>query len=710
MESDSFDAFCDFCRENFNECSPWAGGVYKATRIRSIASLMTSRAQGCSLCRLILVPTNIGFLGHDHVAFELGHSDRFPDVLELRFRPSSVEGTSSGIYKWIDLIRINSVTYPTIRHLPHQSTWPRQTRTQASKWITECWDRHQLCHSQLPKAKRQTTRLPTRLIDVGTVSRPYARLVHSSNLSSETQYMTLSHCWGQTSSLVLRKDNFRKFIADISSELPIMYADAIQVTRELGIQYIWVDSLCIIQDSEEDWRHESAQMDKVYSNSRCTIAGAMSKNSDEGLFFDRAVPAATPCKISCTWNPNHPETFLCYDDSPWIDLEFGPLYSRAWVVQERLLSPCMLLFADDQVYWECSELIASDSCPSGLPLLIHRLKSTWSSVVQCQPLPLGNIVPATEAELSLSRSNAELGESAIERLMGAWAYIVSAYTYGGLTFTSDKLVAISGLARQIRKVLDAEAEDYLAGLWRYKLARQLLWSSSNQAESKQVRAPSWSWSSVDGWATPVFLEILEYATTRLEYWLDTIVILQASTYPIADPFGPVSGGHLLVQGPICRIKRPTESVKDPHWWRNAHTLFTTKEGILNLGNAQCSWSIDNLSPDKVEVDSVYLMPSAVVRFARRVLRGETSSTSGIAKTSPKKDSTRRLDSSLEENVGGLAMVKMLAVKGQYQRIGAFKLTHKGAQADLRKAIGARTLREEDYLDFDGSESYTIKIV
>ena len=370
----------------------------------------------------------------------------------------------------------------------------------------------------------------------------------------------------------------------------------------------------------------------------------------------------------------------------------------------------MLLFADDQVYWECSELIASDSCPSGLPVLIHLLKFTWSSVVQYQPLPLGHVVLANQAKRLLSSSNAELGESAMERLMGAWAYIVSAYTYGGLTFGSDKLVAISGLARQMRKVLDAEAEDYLAGLWRYQLARQLLWSTSNQAENKQVRAPSWSWSSVDGWVTPIFLEILEYATTRFDYWLDTIVILQASTTPIADPFGPASGGHLLVQGSICRIKRPAESGKDPHWWRDTHTLFPTKEGILNWENTQCSWSFDNLSPDNVEVDSVYLMPSAVVRFARRDLHGETSSASRVAKTSPKIDSTRRLDSSLEENVGGLVMVKILAVKGQYQRIGAFKLTHKGVQADLRKATGARTLREEDYLEFDGSESYTIKIV
>lgn len=109
METDPFNVLCASCRDNFNERSPWATGGLDTKRTRSIASLKTSVAQGCRLCRLTLLPTNLKFLGDDHVTFELGYSDRFPHVLELRFRPSSAEGTCNGIHRWIDLIRLASV-------------------------------------------------------------------------------------------------------------------------------------------------------------------------------------------------------------------------------------------------------------------------------------------------------------------------------------------------------------------------------------------------------------------------------------------------------------------------------------------------------------------------------------------------------------------------------------------------------------------------
>lgn len=601
--------------------------------------------------------------------------------------------------------------YPTLRQLSHQSTWCQQTRTQAHKWIVECRAHHDVCNFRVPTANGPISRLPTRLLGVGTISKPCLHLVSSATLPNDSKYMTLSHCWGHTSSVLLKKDSLRSFMDEISiSKLPKTYSDAIRVTRQLDIRYLWIDSLCIIQDSEQDWRQESAMMDKVYSNTYCTIAAAASKDSDGGLFFWRDIPAATPCIISCTWDTNQPETFLCYDDTPWIDVEFGPLYSRAWVVQERLLSPCMLLFADDQVYWECSELIASDSCPSGLPVLIHLLKTTWSSVVQFRPPPSGHLVLAAQAEPSLLRSGTTHDERGKIRLQEAWAYIVSAYTYGELTFGSDKLIAFSGLARQFSKVLGFPADDYLAGLWRSELENQLLWSTSAEAETKQIRAPSWSWSSVDGWITPIFLEILEYATTRIDSWTNSIKVLEASTTPIADQFGPVSGGYLIIQGPMCRIKCPDGAVSNPDWWHSQSMLFNQKEGTLNWEDAQCSRSSFALSPDKVEIDSVYLMPSAVVRFARRDISAEASSISGVSKSLRAIDVPRRLDSSLEDNIAGLLLAKILAAKGQYQRIGTFKVTHKGVQADLCDAVSARTLREDDYIDFDGCESYTIKIV
>jgi Heterokaryon incompatibility protein (HET) len=495
------------------------------------------------------------------------------------------------------------------------------------------------------------------------------------------------------------------------SKLPKTYTDAIRVTRELEVQYLWIDSLCIIQDSEEDWRQESAIMDKVYSNTYCTIAAAASRDGDGGLIFKPDTPAATPCKILCTWDPNQPTSFLCYDDTPWIDVEFGPLYSRAWVLQERLLSPCMLLFAGEQVYWECSELIASDSCPAGLPELIHLLKTTWSFIVQSRPPPSGRLIFASEGEASLSRltrADDANGRGKIG-LRQAWAYIVSAYTYGKLTFESDKLIAFSGLARQSAKVLNFPPEDYLAGIWRSELESQLLWSTSAQAETKQVRGPSWSWSSVDGWITPVFLEILESATIWIDSWTSLIQIFEASTTPIADPYGPVSGGYLIVQGPMCRIKCPDEE-KDPRWWHHPNVLFKQQKGIVEWEDAQLSCSDDTLSPDKVEAGYVYLLPSAVVGFARRDISDEESLKTDFSITSQLSSLPRKQDASLEKSTAGLLLAKTLAAKGQYQRIGTFKVRHNGTKATLREAVLTSTMREGDYLDFDGCESYTIRIV
>jgi Heterokaryon incompatibility protein (HET) len=522
----------------------------------------------------------------------------------------------------------------------------------------------------------------------------------------------LSHCWGQSPSLLLKKDSLGSFMNEICiSKLPKTYTDAIRITRELEVQYLWIDSLCIIQDSDEDWRQESAMMDKVYSNTYCTIAAAASRDGDGGLFFRPDTPAATPCKIRCTWNPAQPTTFLCHDDTPWIDVEFGPLYSRAWVLQERLLSPCMLLFAGDQVYWECSELIASDSCPSGLPSLIHLLKTTWSSIIQSRPPPVGQLLFVSEAKASLSRSSTANDANGRVKigLRQAWAYIVSAYTYGELTFASDKLIAFSGLARQSAKVLNFPAVDYLAGIWRSELESQLLWSTSTQAETKQLRGPSWSWSSVDGWITPIFLEIMESATIWIDSWSSSIKVVEASTTPVADPYGPVKGGHLIIQGPVCRIKCPEEEI-EPRWWHHPNALFNQKDGTFEWEDVQLSWSVDILSPDEVEIGFVYLLPTAVVGFARRDLSDEASPEIDFSIASQVLNLPRKQDASLEKSTAGLLLAKTLAAKGQYQRIGTFKVRHEGIKATLRGAVNARTMPEGDYLDFDGCESYTIRIV
>jgi Heterokaryon incompatibility protein (HET) len=591
---------------------------------------------------------------------------------------------------------------PTIKQLSCRSTWSEQTRMQAQKWIRECRDRHDICHSTFPEPNSESARLPTRLLDIGKSSDSHVRLVSSTGLPHDTNYMTLSHCWGELSSFLLTKDTLPSFMSQINTaELSPTFSNAIQVTRELDIQYLWIDALCIIQDSEDDWRRECATMHEVYSNSYCTIAAATSKNSEGGLFYKRDPLAATPCKVQCSWNVNQSESFMCYDDKPWINVEFGSLYSRAWVLQERLLSPCMLLFADDQVYWECSELIASESCPSGLPSVLRLLKSTWSSALHSLPPPSEPLILAAKAEPS-SRKSSIAGDSRVPmRLMEAWDRIVFAYSCGKLTFESDKLIAFSGLAHQFSKVLNAPAKDYLGGLWRSDLEKQLLWSTyADQGKFNQVRAPSWSRSSIDAWIIPASRVIYD---THVHSWSSCIQILEASTMPIADPFGPVSGGCLVIRGQLCRIECPEELVKDPHWWRNADSLVVEKEAKRTVDDTYCTWSIDTLDPENVEVVSVYLMPFAVYCYSRENSQPRESSNPGTG-ISPNRETV------LEDYICGLMLAKTLAAKGQYRRIGTFMVKHKVVKAILREPTNTHTLPKDRYLDFDGGKDYTIEIV
>ena len=128
------------------------------------------------------------------------------------------------------------------------------------------------------------------------------------------------------------------------------FQDAVKVTRELGKRYLWIDSLCIIQDSEEDWKKESRKMENVFENAYCTIAAASAKDSNEG-FLDWPPAQAQYVKIySSLYGPVYICTTL---DDFRRDVENGPLNQRAWVLQERALSRRTIHFTTGQTYWEC---------------------------------------------------------------------------------------------------------------------------------------------------------------------------------------------------------------------------------------------------------------------------------------------------------------------------------------------------------------------
>jgi hypothetical protein len=307
--------------------------------------------------------------------------------------------------------------------------------------------------------------LPARLIDVGAefATNP-PRLCNTSEMAENVEYMTLSHCWGKLSIFTLNKTNFEALQNLIPvDQLPKTFQDAILITRKMGHKFLWIDSLCILQDDLEDWEREAAKMASVYAFSSLNIAATAATDGRVGCFFDRDVARVQRCRVKALVDGRE-KVYDCVEDSWDRDIEQAPLNSRGWVLQEQVLAPRTIHFAASQLYWSCNNNRANEALPDGLP---------WYDGFQ-----------------------KEIGGHYF------WERLVNLYSNRLLTKEEDKLVAISGLARWQQRL---SQDEYLAGLWKKQFVRQLVWNVSREQEHSLVpsrpkvyRAPSWSWASIDG--------------------------------------------------------------------------------------------------------------------------------------------------------------------------------------------------------------------
>jgi hypothetical protein len=219
---------------------------------------------------------------------------------------------------------------------------------------------HLKCGQRLP-----LTQLPTRLIDVRGAHPLHVHLHEVDSSTPKSPYTTLSHCWGDLDIMQLRKDNLAQMIEEIEvSQLPKTFQDAITITRRLEIPFLWIDSLCIIQDSKDDWARESSMMATVYQNSYCNIAATAAPDGSTGCFMERNPFLAQPCRVSVL--TSYSDAWLksgAYEIAPldlwWRYMDQAPLNLRGWVVQERLLAPRVIHFGKHQIFWECHELVRS---------------------------------------------------------------------------------------------------------------------------------------------------------------------------------------------------------------------------------------------------------------------------------------------------------------------------------------------------------------
>jgi Heterokaryon incompatibility protein (HET) len=469
----------------------------------------------------------------------------------------------------LPMATIRSRLYSDWRTELLRSTSSAASMDQVRIWIEECKDSHE-CY----KVQRANTFFPTRLVELVKGFDKF-RLCDSDQLPSETRYATLSHCWGNVPFCRLLQENISAFMDNIPfSILPQTFQDAVTVLEKLCIKYLWIDSLCIIQDSTADWNAEAATMSKVYANSYLNLSATASRNSQEGLFRTREPSNVKSCRFIPHEHGRAKDLIDSYKTHPgWDCVNLGdwvtaivdaPLISRAWVYQERELAPRILHFSSSELFWECNHMRASEMFPDGLPkqYVIPKQKNLFYSHSRQKKVTVSNQQETIVEATSLGRFlDAFINKSEASPL-DLWTLVVEDYSSAQLTYATDKLVAISALAQifaqyyndsYLRKKIESSVLTYLAGLWSHQLLEQLLWriksyfSTTTLGPSPYI-APSWSWASV---TSPINYSPIRKPRRNLS---PLSKLLSASTTPSSTPFGAVTAGSIKILGPLFEAR------------------------------------------------------------------------------------------------------------------------------------------------------------
>ncbi|KAI2625200.1 heterokaryon incompatibility protein-domain-containing protein [Xylaria nigripes] len=402
---------------------------------------------------------------------------------------------------------------------------PRGYLDFASRSITHCQRLHQKC-TPFSSNSKAASEMPTRLIDLGDPrDQKSARLVTPRASNIQAEYVALSYCWGEDvqSSTMLRESNLEELQLRIDEEkLPKTYRDVFQLARELEFRYIWIDALCIIQGHHQDWERESQRMSHVYGNAALTVAAGRAATCEDGFLENRLRPAAGPCAIPFYYEKFKGRAGVMDEKGEmgqiWVSLprsrEDGPVGERGWCLQESLLSFRMLVFAKEQIRFQCREMcIWENGYASRTPYYeLYRDHDLMSSSLRPNPHPLGLA--------SKGRSAQEQADERLRRQALDFWYkeILWKYTTRKLSDTGDIFAAISGLAQMVKTLIRSR---YLGGLWEVDIVRGLLWrprplltrdprrrprwqrrmtkrDPDMQTQAVPLKVPSWSWAAVQG--------------------------------------------------------------------------------------------------------------------------------------------------------------------------------------------------------------------
>ncbi|KAI1133333.1 HET-domain-containing protein [Nemania abortiva] len=500
------DPVCFYCSRQKDAVDPWEFQILDIGRLKAGAELH------CQTCDL------------RHRAVSCYYSDPNQRVI---FQAESKRLTVDR-RRFFELFKVangDPGAFPTIQtgYPLSSSTASEETLLRIKRWIDDCRTTHGSCRTY----ESNQSYMPKRILHLVD-----GRVVLMEDAKPQT-YACLSHCWGPSQSpiktLSSTIDDFKKDIP--WQTLSRTFQDAVDICRRLDIYYIWIDSLCIIQDSDEDWAEESAKMAEIYANAFLTIAATKSRDGTGGCYSDRDADY-----VNCG---------TVYEGSVYIRGQmprFGgpigskrakgwPLLQRGWVYQEMSLSTRVLHFGSQEVVWQCRT---------------HRRSESGSNDSDHATITFSDGLVPSEGKHNDVWDDGSPNDH-------PWYDIVDVYSGLALSFEKDKLPALAAISQGSSKERAVD-DRFLAGLWKNSLLLDMLWetypqSSANRPGQKPVgsSAPSWSWASVT--SRVKWFMFKNYMSPH--YPLDSTKLEAVHVEPIGSPYlGRYTRCELVFQGPL----------------------------------------------------------------------------------------------------------------------------------------------------------------
>lgn len=437
-------------------------------------------------------------------------------------------------------LEIYAADEATLDNFPAPPNLSPASTSAAEDWLVSCIQEHLECREV------GNVFVPPRLLRV-TCVQDEVHLV-SMDVTKPVPYAALSYCWGGDQLSKTVKSNVG-IVPRAMKDLPQTIHDAILVTRQLKLEYLWVDSMCIIQDSDEDKDALINQMHKIFACAQVTIAASKASSCTEGFLAPRSnVPqfyAATrgPLEI----DNSIPRRVVLIPPSK---RRVEPLVRRAWSLQETTLSRRILSYGSQQLHWYCGECVRHDG-----------------GVEDCESSNRASFQTLDERNFGDNSGRLEMiGAGRFEKLGTStslrWIQILKQYTMREMSEPSDKLIAISAVAQRLASLTEGRWGRYHAGIWRERFFEQLLWSTPKGEITKRpvrYRAPSWSWAAIDGtldWPSKQGLMDAEIFCTLLDVEIQPLRSKQ--------PYGAVTAGRIKVYGEVKQVLwlADRETVKD----------------------------------------------------------------------------------------------------------------------------------------------------